>query len=208
MKLIHSPILALITALAAPVATFGQTVVVNLSGATLYDSTDTPLADGKLVQLVASTTDATFSAPTAGSFVSGDDVVIASFALDSSIVGVPGSFQEAVTIDTTNFTNLTAGDSLMLRWFDIDYVSGQTSPGNAHFGQFRTDSIVDGSDSGWFLPGTGSVSLNFVTSGNSGSQLESAGAAATAVPEPATYSLFLGLLAFAVISTRRIHLLR
>ena len=192
--------LALAFGLALAGSIRAQTVLINLTGATLYDAGGVPLVDGRLIQLVASTTDLTFSRPTPTSFVSGDDVVLASFGLDSSILGQPGSFQVALNIDTSLFPSLTAGDPLLLRWFDIDYAPGQTAPGVTFFGQFRTDSVVDSSDTGWFLPGAGgAIGLNFVTVSNGGSQPEIAGRASAVVPEPATTVAFaaLGALAFA-----------
>ena len=140
----------------------------------------------------------------ASSFVSGDDVVIASFGLDSSIIGPAGTFQVAQLINTDLFTGLNAGDPLLLRWFNVD--QNVATPGVARYGQFRTDSIVDASDSGWFFPAGSSVGLNFVTESFSGSNPESAGEAieSTApIPEPATWAALLGACSLGVAAAQR-----
>lgn len=183
-------------------------MTINLAAGVLYDQNGIPLTDGKLIQLVASTTDLTFSSPTSTSFVSGDDVVIASFALDSNTFQA-GGFVTAINVGS--FTNLTAGDPLMLRWFNIDFDSGQTLPGVAFYGQFRTNSVAHSSDTGWFLPaGNGTIGLNFLTLSvepDTGAAEEAgkASLSTSAVPEPSSYAALAGLaaLGFMIISRRR-----
>ena len=193
--------------IALGIVSSGQaSVTITLTGGILYDSGGTPLSDGQLIQLIASPGDAVFSAPTETAFVGGDDLLLASFAVNSATTGTAGSILTNLAINYGDFPTLVAGAKLLLRWYDIPLAA--TQPGaNASYGEFRTDSIVDTANFGWLMPADGpaiSIKLNFVTVSVGGSQLESAGLASlAAIPEPATYGMLAGLLVIGTTFIRR-----
>jgi hypothetical protein len=170
----------------------------------LYDSGGAPLADGKLIQLIADTAQDGFSSPTSTSYVSGDDVVLYSFSVDSSILGTAGTSQASTfSINYANYSGLSAGDPLLLRWFDVDYVSGATGPGIStfHFGQYRDGfSNASISSDAWVTPSDtgGALVLNFITQsfGDSNSISDTSALASnliTPIPEPAHIAGLAGL---------------
>jgi hypothetical protein len=191
-------------------ATIGRaTVTINLGGGTLYDQNGTPFSNSGVIMLVASTTDSIFSAPdpgaglTAGSFLAGDDVILASFA-----AGDNGTFQQEVNINFSAFANLNAGDLLQLYWFPtlnngINSTVGQNTP----YGDYRTDQVSSGSDIAWVMPQDGSTSfLFFINQGtDSDSPIPASEGVAnlTTVPEPSTTALFLGAISGAALWVRR-----
>jgi hypothetical protein len=142
-------------------------VTLNVSAANLNDAGGTPMPTNGLVLLVASTNDATFGAPTFDSFVSGDDYIIASWNL--ATWSTPG-----LLLGSTGPVILgggwNAGDPLLLRWFPTLTLAA-TAPGvGASYGQYRTDSTVDGGDP-WITPAEGAtISLKFLTTDIGGSQ--------------------------------------
>jgi hypothetical protein len=174
--------LFLILLLAACCATLHASVTIDLSAGQLLTSAGAPLADGSLIQLLAST-DNSFTAPSATSFTggAGDDIVLASFALDSSTSGVSGDFEHIIQL--TLSSGLNAGDQLLLRWYPA-LTTASSAPGSGtSYGQFRTDSVVDGSNIAWVTPGDGATdSLVFSTSSQGGSQPDSAGEATQTTP--------------------------
>lgn len=177
---------------------------INLGASMLYmaDGT-TPAPVGTLVQLLASTTDNLFSPVIAGSFTggSGDDVVLASFAINSG----PGTVAQPITINFAAFANLTVGDFLLLRWYPTLLAGTASPPAGAPYGQFRIDIIENFSTIAWVVPADGSINtLNFLTMSAGGTEPESAGRAAfvvSAIPEPGTVALLgfsaVGLAAYA-----------
>lgn len=181
------------------------TITINIGGGMLYNADgSTPIAAGMLVQLVASTTDNIFSAPTPGSFTgnSSDDIVLA------SIVSDPGTFASALVL--TYSGNFNAGDLLMLRWFPT--ISGTMippgPPAGSAYGQFRTDLVENNSTIAWVAPTDGSTNnLFFLTMALGGAEPESAGVAnmtVTAIPEPTTFALVgLSVVGLAAYSRRR-----
>ncbi|MCX6953868.1 MAG: IPT/TIG domain-containing protein, partial [Verrucomicrobia bacterium] len=172
------------------VAAKGETVGIVLTAAGLANSSGTALPDNRLIQLIANTAGQTHGSPTVTSFVSGSDVVLASFALNSSTTGVTGSFQIYLTVDRSAFAGLNSGAPLLLRWYDIPYSVGQTAPGATTYGQFTTSVVVDGATSGWTLDLDGNhASLNFITTSNGGSQSDTLGRATiTVLPDAPTVS--------------------
>jgi hypothetical protein len=165
-------------------------VTINLGADKLFQSNGTtPIPQGALIQLVASTTDSTFTLPTASSFVGGsaDDVVLASFGS-----GPNGTVAQPIVFSLSSFANLTPGDPLMLRWWPT-LTTSSVAPGFTTFGQFRTDAVENFSNTGWFVPADGStITLNFLDQAAMGSEPNSAGTASfttgAAVPEPSTWA--------------------
>ena len=159
-----------------------ETVGIIVTAVGLTNSSGVALPDNSLIQVIANTAGQAPGAPTVTSFVSGADIVLASFGLNSSSTGIPGSFQVYLTIDRTAFTGLNPGAPLLLRWYDMPYASGQTAPGFSAYGQYTTSVVIDDSSSGWTLGQDGSNStLNFINAANGGSQPTTAGIAGNAV---------------------------
>jgi len=201
-------VLAALAGVIQPAKLSAQTVVqINFTGGIFTDSGGTPLMDGRLLQLVASTSGASFSRPTPTSFVGGsaDDRVIATFAVDSITFGEPGTAAITLNVDASNFPGLSQNDPLLLRWFDL--ASGATSPGiGASYGEFRSDTSVDGGDP-WFFPSPeGSIALVFATAAFGGSQSNLAGRAdltAVAIPEPSATIWLTGFAALGLAGLSR-----
>src|SRR4051812_22615518 len=105
-------------------------LTISLDADLLKTSGGTPMPTTGLVILVASTGDATFNPPTAGSFVSGDDVIVARFDLSSG--GATGFNQPGVLIDVAKSLNFTGnwkpGDPLQMYWFPT-LGTNATAPG-------------------------------------------------------------------------------
>ena len=159
-------------------------ITINLGAAELVQSDGTtPIPAGSLLQLVASTTDNVFTAPTAESFIGGsaDDLVIASFGSNNS--AGPGSFTGPITFNLSG--NLSSGDQIMLRWYPTLTTASSAPGGTTPYGQFRTDSVENFSDIAWVIPAdSATVSLNFLTQSDGGTQPDSAGTANLVTPAP------------------------
>ena len=186
--------------LLATVTTGDADVTLNLGGGNLYTSGGALAPAGSLVQLIVSTGDNVFSAPTANSFVgtSSDDFVLASFAVNPD-----GQFGQPITF-TLGGNDVTANDLLLLRWYPT--LMSASGPGEGtSYGQFRTDAIESFSNSAWVVPNDGTYTLNFLTQSQGGPNSESAGVANLAVvPEPSTVTLLaLGGIAGAAALLRR-----
>ncbi len=178
-------------------------VAVNISaGQLLQADGTTPMQDGRLVQLIA-TTAASFTNPTATSFTGGasTDTVVTSFALDSTTAGVAGSFFNS-GIDVTAYI----GQKLLLRWYPTLNATSPLLAAGVGYGEFRTDLLPDGSTSAWVVPSNGSKDLNFLTTTVGGSQPNSAGRANSTipVPEPSTFALLaLTTVGYAMLRRHR-----
>jgi hypothetical protein len=198
-KLLATVVLAGIASASAHAAA----ITLNLSAGQLSQPNGQPIPDGSLIQLVVSTQDASFSDPTALSFVGGsaDDVVVASFAMNSASGGAPGVFSRPIVLEYNNLfdgKNIGAGMPIMLRFWPT-LTTSATNPGAGlgTVGQFRRDTVDDFSDINWTLPGAPSTrGLNALTATFGGNTPSSA---LTATPEPtAGAMLALGALSFAL----------
>jgi hypothetical protein len=194
-------------------------VTITLEGGVLRTSTGTVAGDGGLILLVASTNPDPVNAPSAGfsstldgnlstsvgTFLTADDQIIASFSISSVAAnGVQGGY--AYTLSNFNYSGgLTSGDQLQLYWFPTLTTSSTTFGVGTSYGAYRTDSQLNGSDAGWFLPSDGTtMALNFFTTSGSGSVADSFGnASLTTVPEPATTVALLGGAAGLFVMYRR-----
>jgi hypothetical protein len=155
-------------------------VTIDITAAMLTDSSGNPMPVPRLVILVASTNDSHFSAPTATSFVSGDDIIVKKWDLSAEDTA-------GVLFDTTGPLSLTGnwgvGDPLAIYWFPTLTIDA-TEPGTAAPYGFYRDSTpngapgsgLDGSNP-WFTPAEGSIALKFLTTDVDGSNPPSAGRA-------------------------------
>ena len=158
----------------------------------LKDSTGTVnVPVGGLLQLIASPSGSAsnFAAPTPTSFVSGDNIIVATFAMNYNS-GTAGESTNSITLTLQNTaasttTTFDAGDPLLLRWYPT-LTTSSTAPGlGATYGQFRTDATTDGG-SPWVTPNDGANNylLYLITQSTGGSQPNSFGFASNTVPEP------------------------
>lgn len=165
------------------------TITINFTAGDLRNSNGVLMPQGGLLQLVADTQRNGFGSPTATSFVSGDDFVVASFTLGANYQGV-GTTQNALSIMPGDFSGLDAGDPLIFRWFP-SLNGASTAPGTGTmYGQFNSTTNQDGSNLTvpWTEPADGGTfTLNFITATLGGSNPESAGYATSSVPEPSTF---------------------
>ena len=181
------------------------TVTINLGAGKLFESDGTtPVPNGALIQLIVSTGDAIFTAPTPTSFTGGssDDVVVASFMMNS-FGGGPGIFTQVVNFAYSG--SLAPGEQMMLRWWPLISGTSATSPGTgASYGQFRTDNVENSSNIAWITPSDGSnVNLFFLTGTIGGVEPNSAGVAnLTVVPEPSPFACVGAGLAALVVWQR------
>ena len=178
------------------------TVAVEIDAGILRNATGTsPVPVGGLLELIASPSGsaANFSAPTATSFVSGDNIVVATFAMNYAVqTGETDSFVTLVLQNTTgpaSATTFDAGDPLLLRWYPT-LTTASTSPGiGTTYGQFRSDTGELGG-SAWVTPADGSsISLVFNTMAAGGTHAEATGYASNvvvSVPEPTTTGIIGG----------------
>jgi len=187
-------------------------VTLTLEGGVLRSSSGTPVNDGGLIILVASTADSAFSSSfngnnstSVGTFLTADDQIVASFSVSSVAAdGLQGGYAYSLS-GLTYSGALNAGDSLQLYWFPTLTTSSSTFGVGTSYGEYRTDATLNGSGSGWFLPSDGStVALNFFTTSGGGSVADSFGnASLTTVPEPATTVALLGGAAGLFVMYRR-----
>ena len=165
---------------------------VLVSAGALRDAAGNPLPSGALVALVASTADTTFSAPLPGVSIrpgetlANDDIVVATWAVDSASTGVVGGSYRLVSFDYAALAipNFGAGDKLMLYWFPAATLVNPVILPNATYGGYRTDSISPHSNMNWVAPvdtNGATLALGFLTDGVGGDVAWTAGTAASAV---------------------------
>lgn len=179
-------------------------VTINLFAGTLFNSNgSTPMADGQLIQLIASQGDSVFapvvsgSFPTEGSLIGGggsDDILVKSFPLVSF---GPGNESDAIIF---NLTPAISGKAFIIRWFPTLVASATSIAAGTPYGEYR--------DSSFILPTTdGTYGFTFSTVSGFGALPDALGVAnLAAIPEPSTYVLLGGLaaLGLAVVYRRRV----
>ena len=168
--------------------------------------------DGALLQLIASPS-GNFAAPTSGSYVGGDNVVLANFAMNS--INGTGATQNDFNnfpLSTNSYT-VTSGEALLLRFYPSLTLSSEpaTPTSGISYGQVRSNTIESGindpAQAPWVVPPAGNtVDLDYLTvaaggsyaNGANGTGISSYADFTVAVPEPSTGVLFgcglLGLL--------------
>ena len=180
------------------------------------------LQAGSLLELIASpvsvaSPDGVFTPPTASNSVTGNDILVASFAMNNGFGA--GETQNSVTI---NMSTVPAGYALLLRWFSgTNYAGGMnptspTAPSLAvgtTYGEYRSDT-QESDEAGltWFVPNTpgytytGTTGLDFQTIAAGGSNLDQIGYAGfTPLPEPSTYMMALGMATLGGLVYHRRH---
>jgi len=136
------------------------TITIQVDADLLKDSSGNAMPTNGLVVLVASTTDSTFNPPTAGSFVSGDDIVLAKFDLRSS--GANGVLID-VASSLTLTGNWTPGDPLAIYWFPTLTTNSTAPTAGIAYGFYTTTTPLDGSDA-WTTPtAPANIDLRFIT---------------------------------------------
>ena len=138
-------------------------VLVNLSVDLLSDAAGTPIPEGSgLFLVVISTGDSTFGLPTPGSFVSGDDVIIARSPLSSG-TGFPGCFffDPSFTIGTNS---ISQDDPIGLFFFPTLNMSSTSPQFGTSYGFVRDTNALSGGDF-WVVPqnNNATIALNFYT---------------------------------------------
>ncbi len=196
-----------------------DTVSLNINAGILENTLGTtPEPVGGLVELLASPS-GTFGAPTSSSYTSGDDVLVASFAM-TAYNNTPGLFVTALNglAITGAGSTVVAGESLILRFYpSLTYAGMPSAPTfGTTYGQVRSSTgefgtVADPSETGWFVPASGAtVDLNYLTASAGGTYANTTayatGLVITGVPEPSTYAMFVcgfaGLIGWG-LSTRR-----
>jgi PEP-CTERM motif len=221
-------LLSIVALSALQLPAFSAAVAINLFADSLRDASGNPLPDGALVQLVVDPANNGFGDPArnvsreqvaidpafgseikALSFVgsSVDDVVVATFAISSANSGSAGGLFEALNISYDPNTyrpglTIAQGMPMLLRWWPGKTTASPNSSVLAgdRFGEYRTTSVVDGSEIAWNTPAVGGLYALNVTSPVSGgsatvSQLTSR-VAVVPVPEPSV----LGLATIGILS--------
>ena len=180
-----------------------DSVSVEVNAGILSNAAGTPLPDNGLLQLVVSQS-GTFTAPTANSFVTGDNYIAYQFAVNGSTTS--GTIGETDTTFTlTLSSNIVANEEAVLRWFP-GLTTASTSPGTADttYGQFRSNSSEGFGDSPWYIPASRAVTFAFTTtsSNEGGPYADSVGEAQNSiVPEPSICAL-LGCAVIGLAVTR------
>lgn len=185
--------LALFCLLGLAGALQAQTVTIKIDAGQLRGPGGTvPEPVGGLLQLIASP-GGMFPAPTPTSYISGDNVVVMSLAMNNN-GGTNETFNtlSALPLTTANYT-LTTGEKLTLRFYPtLTLAAMPSAPGaaSATYGQVRSDTIEFGNANGvpgettWVVPSSGAnVNFEYVTVSNNGSY---SNASAYAVPEPSS----------------------
>ena len=219
-KLLTTAIILGVAALAPAAAQ--ASVTINLAAGYLYTANGTATTDrlsGGTVVLLCDANGNGFgdlTQATAHWYADNGDVVLGvwSTGTSSSTKGKL-SLKQIGPFDVAAGNGVSAGDNLMLVWYDLPYSSSFTTdsgPGNGvPFNYYRTDSTLNGSDSGWKVPADGStIALNMFTvsrdNGTYGDGIAEASGQTSrgtaAVPEPASLAV-LALGGMLLASRRR-----
>ena len=158
-------------------------VTVNLTALYLRTANGDLMPTNGLVVLVASTNDSSFSGPTPTSFVSDDDIVIASWDLSNTPIG-DGVLQDEISnVTFADRPGWASGDSLAMYWFPTLTLTNSEPGNNTPYG-FYTDPVGLDNSAPWITPSESStLNLWFQTSDSplGGSNPASAGIASLTV---------------------------
>jgi len=199
MKKLLIPLLFLACLVRLPAQTLLGTATLNFYLGVLSDSSGTPIADGSMLQILASYNGSSIAPATVGSFLGGDAgaTILWQGGFDSSVTGLAGA--TSLTLQVPLYSgagNVTSGSTLYVRWYPT--VSGSSAaPGQTAYGQYgyasASGSLLDAS---WVVQSVGSSSdYMLLTTSAGGTQPDAAGqalASTSAVPEPSTTAAVLG----------------
>ncbi len=175
-------------------------VTINILAGQLSDQNSNPVPLGSLLVLVASTLDQSFSPIQPNAFASGDDIVIAQFATNST----PGTVSYA--INNYNLSgNLNAGDPLALYWYPTLDINAVAPGFGTPYGMF-TDPLGTLISTPFTVPvDGGTITYSIVTQNLGGSLANNVlYANLITIPEPSTYALIiLGLGGLVWVMRRR-----
>ena len=190
-----------------------QSVTLRVDAGLLENATGTAVvANGMLLELIASPS-GVFSAPTSNAYITGDNVLLANFTMNSNS-GVAGETLNNANLTLASF-GLTQGEAVELRFYPN--LSGTTIPTKptlgTTYGQVRSSTAetgqTDANQTAWVIPASGStVDLLYITANDGGSYSNLSADAtnvvlAGAVPEPSVYALLgCGLVGLVVFRSR------
>ena len=167
---------------------------------------------GGLLLLISNTGESLFDSATAGHYVTGDDSIVAAFAMNDN--GGGGTLPE----DQTPLNGLpyggtfVSGDELALRWFPgityTQYEDGVLPTASEYYGTYSAGTSAPDGGNDWVVPADGTLAwdLDFFTSDDSGAEPPSAGYASSeiaAVPEPGSIALLTGAFGLGAMMLRR-----
>ena len=162
---------------------------------------------GGLLELIASPS-GTFSAPTSSAYVTGDNVLVSSFAMNNN----SGTAETLNTMSSFPLTGsgytLTTGEALELRFYpSLTAAAPPNTPTlGTTYGEVRSSTIEFGpsggdlSETAWVVPSAGStVDFDYVTVSNGGSYANATAFATNvvlvgSVPEPSFWGIAGGIL--------------
>jgi hypothetical protein len=134
-------------------------LTISVDADLLKNADGSPMPMTGLVVLVASTTDSTFNAPSSGSFVSGDDIVLAKFDLQKATNGVLLDIVNGLTFSGS----WNQGDPFAIYWYPTLNINSAAPSGGIPYGFFTTISVPVGDDP-WVTPGQGAtINLRMIT---------------------------------------------
>ena len=183
-----------------------QSSVVQIDAGLLENALGTAAVPvGGLLQLIASPS-GTFSAPTSASYVTGDNILLQSQAMDYSS-GTTGETLNSFTLSLSGSSySLSSGEQLLLRFYpNLTLSSMPAAPTlGTSYGQVRSSTIEFGAAGGdptetpWVVPASGQAHLDYLTVSDNGGTYANNTAFATnivgpgAVPEPSSLALIGG----------------
>ena len=179
-------------------------VTIDLTVGALLDENGVAISDGSLVQLIyLAEGSLSLEALNAGSFTASNEVVLHSFAMDSSLSGadIAGVYGNSLIFSDDE---RSAGVQLALRWWPTLTVSDSAPTEGDSYGQTNPLYIVD-----WVITGNGATMIfNYIDeallpAGEVGVPSAEFMASYQVVPEPSTYALGGVVLLGALVAVRR-----
>lgn len=188
-----------------------QTFSIDFQAGVLTDRFGDPLSDGRLVLLVADTGNDGFGpllsgrALHTGSFLNSDDQILFGTSIDSDSFGAGSIVGSATGLKFSDFPSLTVGRSLALIWFSS--ATSESLSGGEEYGLF-TGGLTPLAGNPWAVPAQGAlIELSFLTDavdeGVYSSLLGQTSHTVSAIPEPSTYAVLLGLAVLGFAAYRR-----
>ena len=182
-------------------------VSIGIGGGALFDSSGAPVTDGGLVYAVSSaaklfpTGTSVETSLSVGDFTWQDNVLLGSWAVDSSVAGA-GSF-DAFLAGIALSGGVSQGAQIAIIWFPSLQSSAINDAASATFGT----SYGVYTNPAWVIPADGStVSFSVETAaigGGISDALTRANQTVGFVPEPSSFAAFAGFAALGLAASRR-----